>query len=154
RGGADTPGPPGAARADQDLLRDHLNMADGIATDPVCGKQVDTLRARAVGIFAGVTYYFCSAECKAKFADPRKTPRAPSRASPPAGSGPTAAGGQVELGPPAATSRRSGAEEYSDANADDLVPVGRGAAQPEDASTPSPDTDAFEVADGATSHSR
>ena len=46
--------------------------------DPVCGKDVDTLRARAVAIFGGVTYYFCSAECKAKYADPRKAPREPS----------------------------------------------------------------------------
>jgi Cu+-exporting ATPase len=45
------------------------------AKDPICGKEVDTLRARAVGIFGGVTYYFCSAECKAQFKDPRKTPR-------------------------------------------------------------------------------
>jgi len=43
--------------------------------DPVCGKPVDPLRARAVGIFGGATYYFCSAECKAKYKDPRKEPR-------------------------------------------------------------------------------
>jgi YHS domain-containing protein len=43
--------------------------------DPICGKAVDTLRARAVGIFGGVTYYFCSAECKAKFVDPRQAAR-------------------------------------------------------------------------------
>jgi YHS domain-containing protein len=43
--------------------------------DPVCGKPVDPLRARAVGIFGGVTYYFCSAECKAKYKDPRNPPR-------------------------------------------------------------------------------
>ncbi len=36
--------------------------------DPVCGKPVDALRARAVGIFHGVTHYFCSPECKAEFA--------------------------------------------------------------------------------------
>ena len=47
-----------------------------IVKDPICGKEVDTLRARAVGIFGGVTYYFCSAECKAKYQDPRHTPRA------------------------------------------------------------------------------
>jgi len=40
--------------------------------DPICGKDVDTLRARAVGIFGGVTYYFCSQECKAKYVDPRQ----------------------------------------------------------------------------------
>jgi len=52
-------------------------MADEsrIVKDPICGKDVDTLRARAVGIFGGVTYYFCSAECKAQYKDPRKTPR-------------------------------------------------------------------------------
>ena len=50
--------------------------------DPICGKDVDTLRARAVGIFGGVTYYFCSQECKAKYVDPRKTPRAPSAPAP------------------------------------------------------------------------
>src|SRR5205823_6140000 len=33
----------------------------------------DTLRARAVGIFGGVTYYFCSADCKSKFKDPRQS---------------------------------------------------------------------------------
>jgi YHS domain-containing protein len=48
-----------------------------VVKDPVCGKEVDTLRARAVGIFGGVTYYFCSAECKSKFKDPRRVPREP-----------------------------------------------------------------------------
>jgi YHS domain-containing protein len=46
-----------------------------IVKDPICGKDVDTLRARAVGIFGGVTYYFCSQECKSKYVDPRKTTR-------------------------------------------------------------------------------
>jgi YHS domain-containing protein len=50
--------------------------------DPICGKDVDTLRARAVGIFGGLTYYFCSAECKSKFVDPRKTTRDPATAGP------------------------------------------------------------------------
>jgi len=53
-----------------------------LVKDPVCGKDVDTLRARAVGIFGGVTYYFCSADCKSKFKDPRKTPREPAQAAP------------------------------------------------------------------------
>ena len=44
-----------------------------IVKDPICGKDVDTLRARAVGIFGGVTYYFCSADCKSKFKDPRQS---------------------------------------------------------------------------------
>ena len=42
---------------------------------PICNKDVDPLRARAMGIFGGTQYYFCSPECKAKFADPRKAPR-------------------------------------------------------------------------------
>ena len=50
--------------------------------DPICGKEVDTLRARAVGIYGGVTYYFCSQECKSKYVDPRKTPREPSAKQP------------------------------------------------------------------------
>jgi YHS domain-containing protein len=52
-----------------------------IVKDPICGKDVDTLRARAVGIFGGVTHYFCSQECKAKYVDPRKTERQPSAVS-------------------------------------------------------------------------
>jgi len=44
-----------------------------IVKDPICGKDVDTLRARAVGIFGGATYYFCSQECKAKYVDPRQS---------------------------------------------------------------------------------
>jgi YHS domain-containing protein len=43
--------------------------------DPICGKDVDTLRARAVGIFGGQTFYFCSQDCKSKYVDPRKGPR-------------------------------------------------------------------------------
>ena len=42
--------------------------------DPVCGKPVDPLRARAVGIYGGVTHYFCSAACKERYADPRQAP--------------------------------------------------------------------------------
>ncbi len=49
------------------------NEGSRIVKDPICGKDVDTLRARAVGIFGGVTYYFCSAECKAQFKDPRQS---------------------------------------------------------------------------------
>lgn len=47
--------------------------------DPVCGRPVDPLRARAVGIFNGVTQYFCSQECKTQFGDPRLGPTAPNR---------------------------------------------------------------------------
>jgi Cu+-exporting ATPase len=51
-----------------------------MAKDPICGKDVDTLRARAVGIFGGVTYYFCSAECKERYVDPRQSVRVESTA--------------------------------------------------------------------------
>ncbi len=39
-----------------------------MAQDPVCGAEVDPLRARAMGIFEGRTYYFCSAAHKEAFA--------------------------------------------------------------------------------------
>ncbi len=52
-----------------------------IVKDPICGKDVDTLRARAVAIFGGVTYYFCSSDCKSQFKDPRQA--ASSDAAPP-----------------------------------------------------------------------
>ncbi|MEW6681491.1 MAG: YHS domain-containing protein [Nitrospirota bacterium] len=35
--------------------------------DPVCGMLVDPLRAVGQRIAAGKTYYFCSANCLAKF---------------------------------------------------------------------------------------
>jgi Cu+-exporting ATPase len=42
-------------------------------TDPVCGKPVNVLRARAVAIVGGQTFYFCSTEHKAEFArDPAR----------------------------------------------------------------------------------
>ena len=55
--------------------------------DPVCGREVDPLRARAVGIFGGLTYYFCSAEHKVEFArDPSAHLSRPA-GQPPAGHG-------------------------------------------------------------------
>ena len=57
--------------------------------DPICGKEVDTLRARAVGIFGGVTYYFCSAACKEQYVDPRKSPREASTGAEPKRPDPT-----------------------------------------------------------------
>jgi len=45
------------------------------ARDPVCGVEVDTLRARAVAIVDGKTFYFCSAAHKEQFL------RAPAAAS-------------------------------------------------------------------------
>lgn len=49
-------------------------MSSSPTLDPVCGRPVDPLRARAVGIFGGTTYYFCSFDCKARYADPRGAP--------------------------------------------------------------------------------
>lgn len=38
-----------------------------MATDPVCGMQVDEKNAGATATYNGQTYYFCSAGCKADF---------------------------------------------------------------------------------------
>jgi P-type Cu+ transporter len=61
------------------------------ALDPVCGMSVEPARAAATVEHGGVTYYFCSAGCAAKFrADPERflsgaresmTPRAPEAAA-------------------------------------------------------------------------
>jgi YHS domain-containing protein len=79
-----------------------MSMSDSrLVQDPICGKEVDTLRARAVGIFGGVTYYFCSAECKAKFVDPRQTPREPVAATvAPASKPKKDKSEKIELAPP------------------------------------------------------
>jgi YHS domain-containing protein len=53
------------------VIKSASEPANSDVLDPVCGKPVDPLRARAVGIYAGITRYFCSQECKAKFSDPR-----------------------------------------------------------------------------------
>ena len=36
-------------------------------TDPICGMQVDPIRAAGSSEHAGETYYFCSFGCKARF---------------------------------------------------------------------------------------
>jgi len=38
-----------------------------MATDPVCGMQLDEKKAAGTSAFEGLTYYFCSAGCKQKF---------------------------------------------------------------------------------------
>jgi Cu+-exporting ATPase len=44
-----------------------------MATDPVCGMQVDEKNAPARSTYKGVTYYFCSNQCKETFtADPQR----------------------------------------------------------------------------------
>jgi YHS domain-containing protein len=45
--------------------------------DPVCGMNVDDKRATATSVYAGKTYHFCSAACKAAFEkDPPKFAKA------------------------------------------------------------------------------
>ena len=89
------------------------------APDPVCGKLVDVLRARAVGIFGGVTYYFCSPECKSRYADPRRAARTVSadegnrRASPAPAATDLALGGEVEARTPATAASWSVAKARS-----------------------------------------
>jgi len=38
-----------------------------MATDPVCGMQVDVSKAAGSSVFEGIDYYFCSVGCKKKF---------------------------------------------------------------------------------------
>ncbi len=43
------------------------------AKDPVCGMTVDTEKARVVGVYNGVSVYFCAEGCKKAYeADQRK----------------------------------------------------------------------------------
>ena len=50
-----------------------VEMTDKAAIDPVCGMTVDTATAEYRSLYAGETYYFCSAGCKARFdKDPEK----------------------------------------------------------------------------------
>ncbi|MDB5509702.1 MAG: copper-translocating P-type ATPase [Hyphomicrobiales bacterium] len=51
----------------------YLATADGPAKDPVCGMTVEPAKAKHKTQHAGVTYFFCSSGCEAKFeADPQK----------------------------------------------------------------------------------
>jgi Cu+-exporting ATPase len=38
-----------------------------MATDPVCGMEIDEKSAKAQTQFAGKKYYFCSEDCQKKF---------------------------------------------------------------------------------------
>jgi len=76
---------------------------------PICGKDVDTLRARAVAIFGGVTYYFCSFDCKSKFKDPRQV--APSQAVPPKETGERRGRDPAALPPPPASAKTEQGEQ-------------------------------------------
>lgn len=42
-------------------------MSDFQDQDPVCGADLDRLRARASSEYAGVRFYFCSESCKEEF---------------------------------------------------------------------------------------
>ncbi len=47
-----------------------------MATDPVCGMEVDVSSAAATSVYDATTYYFCNPNCKIKFdADPSAYPR-------------------------------------------------------------------------------
>jgi Cu+-exporting ATPase len=61
----------------------HPASAAGAVRDPVCGMAVDPATAKHRARHAGVTYYFCSAGCQAKFEadpgtylEPREAPKA------------------------------------------------------------------------------
>ncbi|HEY7342708.1 MAG TPA: YHS domain-containing protein [Ktedonobacterales bacterium] len=46
------------------------NTGDGqatLATDPVCGMEVDLATAAATSEYQGKTYYFCAVGCKNRF---------------------------------------------------------------------------------------
>ena len=58
---------------------------------PVCNREVDALRARAVSIWGGRTFYFCTPEHKEAFArDPAAQQRAAGVVAAPSGTGPSA----------------------------------------------------------------
>jgi Cu+-exporting ATPase len=54
-----------------------------MATDPVCGMQVDQQQARAQGLtsdYEGQTYYFCGKGCKRAFdQEPRRYAQQPAQ---------------------------------------------------------------------------
>ena len=65
---------PGAGHAARHAHHDHAG-APARATDPVCGMKVDPQTTQHRHAVDGAAYYFCSADCKAKFAaDPAKYP--------------------------------------------------------------------------------
>jgi P-type Cu+ transporter len=42
-------------------------MAHELATDPVCGMQIDARKAKSHSDYEGSRYYFCSEDCKRRF---------------------------------------------------------------------------------------
>jgi Cu+-exporting ATPase len=56
------------------MLRENPTKGEiEMAKDPVCGMQVDEMKAAGQTSFDGRTYFFCSASCKKKFEeDPKR----------------------------------------------------------------------------------
>ena len=57
----------------------------GALKDPICGMKVDPAKSKAAGRFAergGVTYYFCSDDCREKFLAQGAPPPAPAAGAP------------------------------------------------------------------------
>ena len=61
RGGAAGP------RSLKILSRSHVEEAEAMVKDPVCGMNVDESKAAATAVYRGQTYHFCSQGCKATF---------------------------------------------------------------------------------------
>jgi Cu+-exporting ATPase len=47
--------------------QDRQGDTSTLATDPVCGMQVDPATAAATSDYQGKTYYFCAVGCKTRF---------------------------------------------------------------------------------------
>ena len=50
-------------------LQDYSDKEPTYSIDPVCGAKVDESKAAGKHDYAGVTYYFCSIDCRVKFED-------------------------------------------------------------------------------------
>jgi YHS domain-containing protein len=48
-------------------LQDYSDGSAVFSVDPVCGSKVDEAQAAGKTGYAGVTYYFCSTDCKVRF---------------------------------------------------------------------------------------
>jgi YHS domain-containing protein len=48
-------------------LEDYSDGTPTYSVDIICGRKVDEAKAGGHTIYLGVTYYFCSPECKATF---------------------------------------------------------------------------------------
>ena len=50
------------------MVNSGVSSTEGRAIDPVCGMTVDPAKAKGSFVHDGMTYYFCSAGCREKFA--------------------------------------------------------------------------------------